>query len=106
MNAPGRIVNFAVNMRSVALHGADLTAAEGGEVPELSVRIALMKPSAVAMLGLPPKTTHVWSVVRARPGAPDAFVIGGPAESMTEAAARGEVALQKIQAEAAEKDRH
>ena len=46
---------------------------------------------------LPLSTTWAWAIVRLRPGLPDVMIVGGPADSMTEAEDRARKAFRDLE---------
>ena len=90
--------DFSVAMRPVGR--VALGAADAGQLREgerVVVKLAQMKPDSA----LPPQFRGIrwaWAIIQEMPGQPDRIIVGGAADSMTEAAARGESELTKHQA--------
>ena len=65
----------------------------------LEVRLRPMPPEAHLMSPEIPKShTWAWCVAKMIPGEPDVILVGGGADSMTEAAARGHEELERQEA--------
>jgi hypothetical protein len=88
------VVELACNMKSVA----SMRLLEGRSALDGTLEVRLRPMPAEAHLITPeiPKShTWAWCIAKMIPGEPDVILVGGGADSMTEAAARGHEELQR-----------
>lgn len=100
----GNLVQFNVKMKSRAAHEA---AVYDPSAP-CAIRLMPMSKSLVEECNaqggdLPLSTTWAWAIVRLRTGLPDVMIVGGPADSMTEAEDRARKAFRDLEENWAQK---
>ncbi len=89
----GKVVQLSARMKSRASY-------EIGSVGQFGAPAIRLMPMTKAMIeetGLPATTTWAWAIVQLRPGQPDALLVGGPADSMSEAEARAREAFRELE---------
>ena len=95
----GKLLQFSVAMKSRAWYETQSAPIYG----PMAIRLMPMTPAQVEETGLPKTTTWAWAIVQLRPGQPDALLVGGPADSMSEAEGRAREAFKDYEEHWAQK---